>query len=148
MVSPCPASGSPRRRIVSGASCCIASNHSAPEHRSGAESSRGWAPVARHEGATVTGYSGQERSAPDHRDLNADMSIFATDPMIGTGLPLWLPAGAVIRQELEQLAREIAQHDGCLPVYSPFRGRGPLYERPGTGRSSAATCSPPYASAA
>src|SRR4051794_41879305 len=59
------------------------------------------------------------------------MSVFATDPMIGAGLPLWLPAGAVIRQELEQLAREIAQHDGCLPVYSPVLGKRALYERSG-----------------
>lgn len=79
----------------------------------------------------MTRYLEQERSAPDHRDLNADMSIFATDPMIGAGLPLWLPAGAVIRQELEQLAREIAQHDGCLPVYSPVLGKRALYERSG-----------------
>ncbi len=68
---------------------------------------------------------------PDHRDLNADMSLFATDPMVGAGLPLWLPAGAVIRQELEQLAREIAQRDGCLPVYSPVLGKRALYERSG-----------------
>src|SRR4051794_3650970 len=59
------------------------------------------------------------------------MSVFATDPMIGAGLPLWLPAGAVIRQELEQLAREIAQRDGCLPVYSPVLGKRALYERSG-----------------
>jgi threonyl-tRNA synthetase len=69
--------------------------------------------------------------APDHRDLNADMSLFATDPMVGAGLPLWLPAGAVIRQELELLAREIAQRDGCLPVYSPVLGKRALYERSG-----------------
>ncbi|MBM7807690.1 threonyl-tRNA synthetase [Geodermatophilus bullaregiensis] len=73
----------------------------------------------------------QGRPASDHRDLNADMSVFATDPMIGAGLPLWLPAGAVIRQELEQLAREIARHDGCLPVYSPVLGKRALYERSG-----------------
>jgi threonyl-tRNA synthetase len=79
----------------------------------------------------VTSHLEQARPAPDHRDLNADMSIFATDPMIGAGLPLWLPAGAVIRQELEQLAREIAQHDGCLPVYSPVLGKRALYERSG-----------------
>jgi threonyl-tRNA synthetase len=59
------------------------------------------------------------------------MSLFATDPMIGAGLPLWLPAGAVIRQELELLAREIAQRDGCLPVYSPVLGKRALYERSG-----------------
>lgn len=79
----------------------------------------------------MTRHSEPERSAPDHRDLNADLAIFATHPTIGAGLPLWLPAGAVIRQELEQLAREIAHRDGCLPVYSPVLGKRALYERSG-----------------
>jgi threonyl-tRNA synthetase len=76
-------------------------------------------------------HSEPRHSVLDHRDLNADMSIFATDPMIGAGLPLWLPGGAVIRHELEQLAREIAHRDGCLPVYSPVLGKRALYERSG-----------------
>ena len=79
----------------------------------------------------MTSRSEPRRSAPDHRDLNTDMSLFATDPMVGAGLPLWLPAGSVIRQELELLAREIAQRDGCLPVYSPVLGKRALYERSG-----------------
>ncbi len=79
----------------------------------------------------MTRHPEQGRPASDHRDLNADMSVFATDPMIGAGLPLWLPAGAVIRQDLEQLAREIARHDGGLPVYSPVLGKRALYERSG-----------------
>lgn len=40
----------------------------------------------------------------DHRDLDVDMDIFATDPLAGSGLPMWLPAGAVIREELQKLA--------------------------------------------
>ncbi|GII23602.1 threonine--tRNA ligase [Planosporangium mesophilum] len=79
----------------------------------------------------MTSHSEPGHSALDHRDLNADMAIFATDPMIGAGLPLWLPAGAVIRYELEMLAREIAHRDGCLPVYSPVLGKRALYERSG-----------------
>src|SRR3954470_18412632 len=59
------------------------------------------------------------------------MSVFATEPMIGAGLPLWLPAGAVIRRELELLAQHIAHRDGCLPVYSPVLGKRALYERSG-----------------
>jgi threonyl-tRNA synthetase len=79
----------------------------------------------------VTAHSEPGRSALDHRDLNADMSVFATEPMIGAGLPLWLPAGAVIRRELELLAQHIAHRDGCLPVYSPVLGKRALYERSG-----------------
>lgn len=67
----------------------------------------------------------------DHRAINRDLAVFATDPLVGTGLPLWLPAGAVIRQELETLAREIARDDGCVGVYSPVLGKRALFERSG-----------------
>ncbi len=67
----------------------------------------------------------------DHRNLNVDMSIFATDPAIGSGLPLWLPNGAVIRQELELFARDIARQDGCTPVYSPVMAKRALFEQSG-----------------
>ncbi|MFQ6324771.1 threonine--tRNA ligase [Nocardia sp. CWNU-33] len=67
----------------------------------------------------------------DHRDLNHDMDIFATDPLAGSGLPMWLPAGAVIREELQKLAKELASADGCLGVFSPVLGKRALYERSG-----------------
>jgi len=67
----------------------------------------------------------------DQRDLNLDMAVYATDPAIGSGLPLWLPAGAVIRQELELLARDLARRDGCVSVYSPVLAKRALYERSG-----------------
>ncbi len=67
----------------------------------------------------------------DHRDLNQDMAIFATDPAVGSGLPLWLPAGAAIRHELELLAQDIARRDGCQRVYSPVLGKRALFERSG-----------------
>ena len=40
----------------------------------------------------------------DHRELNRALHVFASDPLAGSGLPLWLPAGAAIRDELERLA--------------------------------------------
>lgn len=67
----------------------------------------------------------------DHRDLNRDLDVFATDPLVGAGLPLWLPDGAVVRAELERLARELAAADGCQGVYSPVLGKRALYERSG-----------------
>lgn len=76
--------------------------------------------------------SSREKSKPlDHRDLNFDMSVFATDPDVGSGLPLWLPYGAVIRHELECLARDLAGRDGCLAVYSPVLAKRALFERSG-----------------
>ena len=71
------------------------------------------------------------RQPLDQRDLNLDMAVYATDPAIGSGLPLWLPAGAVIRQELELLARDLARRDGCVSVYSPVLAKRALFERSG-----------------
>src|SRR5690606_12966783 len=67
----------------------------------------------------------------DHRDLNRDLHVFATDPLAGSGLPLWLPAGAAIRDELQRLAKDIAHADGCVDVYSPRLGKPELFERSG-----------------
>jgi threonyl-tRNA synthetase len=70
-------------------------------------------------------------SVPDHRDLNHDLEIFATDPLAGAGLPLWLPAGTVLRAELERLAADLARADGCTEVRTPVLGKRALFERSG-----------------
>lgn len=67
----------------------------------------------------------------DHREINRDLDIFTTDPLVGSGLPLWLPAGAVIRHELELFAAEIARADGCMSVYSPVLAKRALFETSG-----------------
>jgi threonyl-tRNA synthetase len=72
-----------------------------------------------------------EAARLDHRDVNRDLRVFATDPLAGAGLPLWLPDGAVIREELQSLARDLARADGCHGVYSPVLGKRALYERSG-----------------
>lgn len=68
--------------------------------------------------------------ALDHRELNRDLDIFATDPLAGSGLPLWLPAGAPIRDELQKLAKLIAR-DRAQTRHQPpprvgVRGTAPL----------------------
>ena len=72
-----------------------------------------------------------ERQPLDHRDINHDVGVFTTDPIVGSGLPLWLPAGAVIRHELELFAAEIARDDGCMAVYSPVLAKRALFEASG-----------------
>ncbi len=67
----------------------------------------------------------------DHRDLNHDVQLFATDPLAGSGLPLWLPDGAVVRSELERLAGDLARADGCVEVRTPVLGKRALFERSG-----------------
>jgi threonyl-tRNA synthetase len=81
----------------------------------------------------------------DHRDLNRDLHVFATDPLAGAGLPLWLPDGAVIRDELQALARDLARADGCQGVYSPVLGKRALYERSGHWAKFSEDMFPPMA---
>jgi threonyl-tRNA synthetase len=91
----------------------------------------------------VSSQSEQVRQPLNQRDLNVDMAVFATDPAIGSGLPLWLPAGAVIRQELELLARDIARRDGCVSVYTPVLAKRALFERSGHWAKFSADMFPP-----
>jgi threonyl-tRNA synthetase len=67
----------------------------------------------------------------DHRRLGRELRLFATDPLAGAGLPLWLPDGAVIRAELERLGAEEAVRGGCQRVYTPVLAKRALFERSG-----------------
>src|SRR5580700_1217151 len=82
-------------------------------------------------------------SGRDHREINHDLPVFATDPLAGAGLPLWLPDGAVIRDELQRLAKELARADGCRSVYSPVLGKRALFERSGHWAKFSADMFPP-----
>jgi threonyl-tRNA synthetase len=64
----------------------------------------------------------------DHRKLGRELDIFDTDPLIGAGLPYWLPAGAAIRHTLEEYVRELERSAGYQHVYSPALGKRELYE--------------------
>ncbi len=68
---------------------------------------------------------------PDHRRLGRELDLFHTEPLVGAGLPLWLPDGAVIRTELERLAAEEAVRSGCRRVFTPVLAKRELYERSG-----------------
>ena len=61
----------------------------------------------------------RDAQARDHKKLGRDLDIFAIDDDIGKGLPLWLPNGTVLRDELEKLARELEFHDGYQRVATP-----------------------------
>ncbi|NHP15169.1 threonine--tRNA ligase [Rhodococcus sp. IC4_135] len=67
----------------------------------------------------------------DHRELGRELELFATTPIVGAGLPLWLPDGAIIRSELEKFAAEQAARSGCRGVYTPVMAKKELYERSG-----------------
>ncbi len=64
----------------------------------------------------------------DHRKLGRELDLFDTDPLIGAGLPYWLPAGAAIRHVLEEYVRDLERRAGDEHVYSPVLGKRELYE--------------------
>lgn len=67
----------------------------------------------------------------DHRKLGAELEIFLIDEEVGTGLPLWLPNGAVIRGELEAWAKEVEFKAGYHHVSTPSLSKSSLYIRSG-----------------
>ncbi|MFE4656976.1 threonine--tRNA ligase [Streptomyces hydrogenans] len=64
----------------------------------------------------------------DHRRLGRELGLFGTDPLIGAGLPYWLPDGAAVRHALEEYVREAERRAGYQHVYSPVLGKRELYE--------------------
>ncbi|GAA3390740.1 threonine--tRNA ligase [Streptomyces roseoviridis] len=64
----------------------------------------------------------------DHRRLGRELDLFDTDPLIGAGLPYWLPDGAAVRAALEEYVREAERRAGYRHVYSPVLGKRELYE--------------------
>jgi len=67
----------------------------------------------------------------DHRRLGRELGIFANDDLCGSGLPLWLPAGATVRAELERFVVELERARGYEHVYTPELAKRELYERSG-----------------
>lgn len=67
----------------------------------------------------------------DHRRLGRELDIFDSDPLIGAGLPFWLPEGAAARHEVESYVRDLERRAGYRHVYSPALGKRQLYELSG-----------------
>ena len=73
----------------------------------------------------------EEAIKRDHRVLGEKLDLFVIDPMVGKGLPLWLPNGAVLRDTLERWLRDIQLERGYLPVVTPHLGNIELYKTSG-----------------
>jgi len=67
----------------------------------------------------------------DHKKLGKELDLFAFDDDIGKGLPLWLPHGTVIRDELEKLMKELEFQDGYQRVTTPHLAKSSLYYKTG-----------------
>ena len=74
----------------------------------------------------------EEAKRRDHRVLGKHLELFATNPnLVGPGLVLWLPKGAMIRGLLESFIREELSKRGYQPVYTPNIGKVDLYKTSG-----------------
>jgi len=73
----------------------------------------------------------EEAKARDHRKLGKELEIYTYDDEVGPGLPLWLPHGAVIIEELEGLAKEMERKAGYTQVRTPHLTKEDLFLRSG-----------------
>jgi threonyl-tRNA synthetase len=69
----------------------------------------------------------EEARKRDHRKLGREMELFCFDDDVGPGLPLWLPKGAVLIEELEKLAKETEFAAGYQRVRTPHIARQSMY---------------------
>jgi threonyl-tRNA synthetase len=73
----------------------------------------------------------EEAKKRDHRKLGKELELFVFDDDVGPGLPMFLPRGAAIAEELEKLAKETEFAAGYQPVRTPHIARESLYKRSG-----------------
>ena len=73
----------------------------------------------------------EEAKKRDHRVLGKRFELFTIDPMVGSGLILWLPKGAIIRRQLEEFLFQELIRWGYQAVYTPHIGRVDLYQTSG-----------------
>ena len=73
----------------------------------------------------------EEARERDHRKIGKDLSIFMNHDLVGKGMPLWLPNGAIVRKQLENYIYEKEQKLGYLHVYTPCVGTVDLYKTSG-----------------
>jgi threonyl-tRNA synthetase len=69
----------------------------------------------------------EEAKKRDHRKLGKELGIFTMDDMVGQGLPLWLPNGGVVIEELEKLAKETESAAGYKRVVTPHIAKEEMY---------------------
>ncbi|PZX65921.1 threonine--tRNA ligase [Hydrotalea sandarakina] len=69
----------------------------------------------------------EEAKKRDHRKLGKELSIFTMDDDVGPGLPLWMPNGTIIIEELEKLAKETEEDAGYKRVVTPHIAKESMY---------------------
>jgi threonyl-tRNA synthetase len=69
----------------------------------------------------------EEAKKRDHRKLGRELELFAFSQKVGQGLPLWLPRGAALREQLEMFLKKVQKQHDYLPVITPHIGQKELY---------------------
>lgn len=70
----------------------------------------------------------EEAKKRDHRMLGEKLKLFTFAPEVGPGLPLWLPKGTILREEIEKYAKEIEKEWGYQRVTTPHIAKEELYK--------------------
>ncbi len=73
----------------------------------------------------------EDRKQRDHRKIGKEQELFMGHELVGAGMPLWLPNGAIIRKQLENYIYEKEQKLGYDHVYTPCVGTTNLYKTSG-----------------
>ena len=73
----------------------------------------------------------EEAKKRDHRRLGRELNLFTISPLVGPGLILWMPKGAIVRGILESFIKEELIKRGYQPVYTPHIGKIELYQTSG-----------------
>ena len=73
----------------------------------------------------------EEAKQRDHRKIGKDLDLFFTDPLVGAGLPMYLPKGATIRRLLERYIQDKELKLGYWHVYTPSLANVALYKTSG-----------------
>src|SRR6187402_1881907 len=69
----------------------------------------------------------EEAKKRDHRKLGKELELFAFSEKVGSGLPLWLPKGAMLRERLQQFLQRAQIESGYLPVGTPHIAKESMY---------------------
>ncbi len=73
----------------------------------------------------------EEAEKRDHKKLGRELKLFTISPLVGAGLPLLQPKGAIIRREIEEYLWDLHKHKGYSRVWTPHLAKEALYEASG-----------------
>ena len=69
----------------------------------------------------------EEAKKRDHRKIGKEMELFMFSERVGKGLPIWLPKGTILREQLTNFLKKIQHRFGYLQVITPHIGSKQLY---------------------